>query len=469
LIRVENLNFHYPNQNHALKDINLKVERGETVLITGPSGCGKSTLGMTLNGLVPHHVKGNFRGNVVINGTDAKRMGISELVQRVGLVFQNPDSQLFALSVREEAAFGPENLSVPPLEIARRIKNSLGDVEMRGSEKKNPEDLSGGQKQRVAIASVLAMEPEILIFDEPIAQLDSKRREKFRELLRRLKRKGITIIIMEHNVPLLWDLTDHLMVMDKGRKLLDKKRNDITDSDVGLMTDLGVRWEKFTLSSKRKGESSEPVINGSDISFTYQDGTEVLKGLSFEAYQGEFLGVVGENGSGKTTLLKSMMGLLKVEGVLTILGKKNPGVDDLFGEVILLFQNPEYQIFEETVVSEVAFSLKKLNLPPMEMEERVDWALNLVGIQNHHLRNPLSLSMGEKQRVALASILALKPKNLLLDEPFSNMDYGNAKRIMTVLKGLQKNGGLTIVMASHDHEILERHADRIVEIREGKC
>lgn len=469
-ISLKDVWFKYPqSSNWAIRGINLNVNTGESACITGPSGCGKTTLCMCLNGLIPHHIPGELRGNTTLDKWNIKKSSIAELSQRVGLVFQNPESQLFLLRIIDEVAFGPENLCVPPNEILERVERALEDVGMLGKEEENPTEISGGQKQRVAIASVLSMKPNILVLDEPLTQLDHGGKTRLLEVLKKLKSEGISIIITEHNITPLLYLVDKLIVMNDGEIILVKYVKDLSLEDIDKIKRIGVRWHlKRRDNKKSRARCRCPGgfrVFVENASYTYPNGAEALKDASLKVKRGEFLGLVGENGSGKSTLLKCIMGFLKPKhGKIVVTGIENPTPEDLFGRVGFIFQNPDCQLFEENVFSEIAFSLRKMGLRENEIEKRVSWALEAVDMNGYELKNPLTLSMGQRHRVALASILVMKPRVILLDEPMHGLDIKNAERILDIIKSMQENLETTIVMASHDREVLEIYADRIVEM-----
>jgi len=469
IVSFEDVWFRYPHSSGwAIKGMDLHVKRGECVCIAGASGCGKSTLCMCMNGLIPHHVTGEMKGSVNICGLETKKSSIPGLSQKIGLVFQNPQSQSFSIIVMDEVAFGPENLCVPPTEILQRVWQALRDVGMSGKEWENVEQLSDGQKQRIAVASVLSMKPQVLVLDEPFTQLDQEGRVGLLQVLTKLKSQRITIIITEHNIPLVLDLADRLVLMEDGELIFDRQVKHLHSEDVEQIKRTGVRWhlKKGEVRKCKCPDGSRIIVE--NVSYTYPNGTRALKNVSLRVKKGEFVGLVGENGSGKSTLLKCIAGLLKLgKGGIIATGIKNPRPEDLFGRVGLILQNPDYQIFEEDVFSEVAFPLKKMGLKEDEIAERVKNALESVNMKGFELKNPLRLSVGQRHRVALASVLAMKPKVMLLDEPLHGLDYKNVEQILGFLRSEQEYHETTVVMSSHDREVLEVYADRIIEIRGG--
>jgi energy-coupling factor transport system ATP-binding protein len=456
MIQINDLSFRYANSNvQALKEINLNIRRGECICLTGASGSGKSSLLLAIKGLIPHFIKGRFDGSVSINGIDTREADITTLSENIGLVFQNPETQIFNLTVKEEVAFGLENLLVPRDEIVKRVKEALKLAGLTGFENRNPADLSGGEKQKVCIASILAMKPDILLFDEPLSQLDEKGKSDLLVILKGLKGK-VTMIIGEHNVSAASKVSDRIVLMNGGEIIAEGEEVDAEME--AFFKRFGVRW-KVGIRRYESKRNCEEVAKLKDVSFLYRD-KEVLSNFSLSIGRREFIGITGENGAGKTTVLKIMAGLLKAKkGTVQVLGM-NPSPKKVFSKVGFLFQNPEYQIFERTVRDEVAFALRKKGLQEAEIEERVFDALESVGIGDLGERNPLTLSMGEKHRVALAAIIALDPEIIILDEPTSGLDYGNATRMLEKIKSL----GKTVVIASHDRELLEMCCDAIYQI-----
>lgn len=509
MIRIKNLNFTYPNSdNAALDDITLDVKSGECVCLTGVSGCGKSTLLMACSGLIPHYIKGEMSGDVLIDGASTQDIEIQKIAEKVGMVFQNPDTQIFSLSVKGEVAFGAENLLIPPADIYERLKWALSAVGMEGFEDRNPTELSYGQKQRITIASVLSIKPGILLIDEPLSLMDCSGKEKVLDIILDLKKRGITLIIGEHNLPFIRDACDRVMVMSGGRIIIDKPASEIDAGDIDIFNREGIRWGKTGVDTEEdekpvefkehsdKGKimdynilnykknikniknsaaikfnrqsdryQDKKIIEIKNLTYTYTGGVCALDNISFDIYEGEFLGIVGKNGTGKTTLLKSIMGLIKPDkGSVKTLGI-TPDPYHLFGKVGFLIQDPEYQLFEESVFDEVAFSLEKLKFPADEIKERVRWALEITGMEDFTKSDPLALSFGQKHRVAFASVLALKPAVVILDDLSKGLDFGNLKHIMEALKNMQENSSLTVIMCTHDHQVIKDYVERVVRIK----
>ena len=470
MIEINQLSFKYPRSSKlALDNIDLKVKKGDFVCMIGPSGSGKSTLLMALNGLIPHHIPGDYNGNVIVDGMVVENKCIRDISQKVGLVFQNPETQICNLKVRDEVAFGPENLLVPPSEILRRVRWSLKAVGMADYDDRNPEELSYGQKQRITIGSVLSMKPRVLLLDEPLSNLDNVIAKKVLYVLKELNEQNITIIVTTHDIKPFQKIATHLVALAEGKILLDKAVNELDKRDKITIKNLGIRWGLKKTPRRKIKNHNKPVIEVKHLDYTYPNNTKALNNLSLKIRRGEFVGIIGNNGSGKTTLLKAMVGFIKPQkGHVSILGLRDPNPCDLFGNLGFLYQNPDIQIFEKDVFEEIAFSLKNMGLDKGTIDKRISWALETVSMAGHKDKNPLALSLGERHRVALASILAMNPKLLILDELTSGIDYKTLTHILRVIKEIQKRRDMTVIMVTHDDELLPHYADRIIKIDNGK-
>ena len=499
MISIQNLTYCYPNiEIPALDNIDLEIHEGEFILLLGPSGCGKSTLIQCLNGIIPKVSGGELEGTIWVNGKDVSKHKVHQMSTEVGIVFQNPDAQLFGLTVEEDVAFGPENLGVEREEILKRVERSLQIAGIDGLRERFTFTLSGGEKQRTAIAGNLAMQPNILVLDEPTSDLDPKGTREVLETIRRLNRElSITIILIEHKLDEVIGLADRTIVMDKGRIILDGKTCDIFTQNLDLLNHIGlypphlirlsemlhVKPSYRAIFSHLNGikdsfinppdilhiPDNGPHVVFEDVRFSYQDGTEVLRGIDLTLRRGEFIAMIGPNGSGKTTLLSCLIGLIKPDkGRVMIDGQdiKNFGVAELAREVGYLFQNPDYQLFADTVWEEVAFGLKTRSMPAEEIDKKVASALDMMQLAEYRDRHPHSLSRGERQRLAVASILSLEPDILVLDEPTTGQDRGHLSKFLHKMKKLN-HAGKTIILITHDMSIVAAYADRTVIMKEG--
>jgi energy-coupling factor transport system ATP-binding protein len=467
VIEIYELSYRYLGRTeYALKNVELKIERGEFVLITGRSGCGKSTLLKCLNGLIPHESYGDFSGNVIVDGLNTKDHPISVLAQKVGLVFQNPDEQIFSTKVLQEVAFGCENLRLPKEEIIERVEWALGKVGMEKYMHANTNALSGGQKQRVAIASVLALKPDVIALDEPLSHLDPRGVKEVLDVLKTLNEEGMTIVLVEHRIPEVLRIVDRIVVMDKGRIITDGDPEDVLRS--GVLERLALRQPGMCyVREKREARIKEKVVEIRDVWFSY-NGEWILRGVSLDVYRGEVLAILGNNGSGKTTLLHHIAGILKPKrGSVIVLGRstKKFGPYKLAGIVGIVFQNPSLMLFCDTVYDEVAFGPRNLKLKDVDRAVRrwID-VMELKGFENVH---PQTLSGGERLRCATAAILSMQPEIILLDEPTSGQDFMHAKKLMDVCVELATKGK-SVIFVTHDIELAVSYATRIVVMENGK-
>jgi energy-coupling factor transport system ATP-binding protein len=512
IIEVTDLTYRYPaSLDPVLRDVNLSIVEGEFILLTGPSGCGKTTFCRALNGLIPHFYKGVMEGEVIIDGKSSKDHPIIELAKKVGLIFQNPDNQIFALTVEKDMAFGLENLGYPREVMKKEIDWAMGITGISNLRERATHELSGGQKQRLTIASILAMRPSVIVLDEPTSFLDPVGAEKIFNVLKKLNKNfGITIILIEHRMDLAIKYVDRIIVFNEGRVISDGipetifqadeirligievpriqelarrlRNNGIKLSSLPLTRDLMFKElvphleESNELNFKRKRVSElesmikQPLIEVKNIAYTYPGGINALRDVSLTIRKGEFVSIMGENGAGKSTLVKHFNGLLKPErGGVFVDGDDitKKSVAELSRKVGLVFQNPDDQLFEEDVEQEISFALKNFGFNEETIEKRVSWALALLDIERYRKTSPFILSGGERKRVALASVLAWDPEVLVLDEPTIGQDYGQKEKLRHFLLQLRTQGK-TIVVVTHDVEFVAESSPRIVLMAEGK-
>jgi energy-coupling factor transporter ATP-binding protein EcfA2 len=512
IVSVSDLAYCYQGEDERVLDaVDLQVHPGEFVLVIGPSGCGKSTLALCLNGIIPTVLGGRIKGRVHVEGIDTRESTVFELGTKIGIVFQDPDAQLCNLYVEEEVAFGPANLMMDKDEVLRRVESALRDVGEREIRHKLIYEISGGQKQRVAIASVLAMEPKILLFDEPTANLDPLGAVQIFDLMKRINQEmGITIIVIEHNVDSVMCHADRLILMEQGtiryngppRELMQERGRFILD-DLGLripqVCELGLMMEKkgiplrpFPLTVQEAAEAisqhgdrlkflpkpsavprpneSEPVIQTYDLNFVYPDGTHAVKDVSLEMDRGDVVSIIGKNGSGKTTLTSLFVGLNKPtsgKGAVCGFDLATASIRELTSKVGYVFQYPEHQFVEDTVYKEVAFSLKAQKRPEEEVDTRVRQVLELLGLEQERDKHPLRLSMGQKRRLSVATMLILNTDVLILDEPTTGQDRKNIDNIMQIMMDSNKLG-TTIILITHDMNLVAKYSNRILVMDEGE-
>jgi energy-coupling factor transporter ATP-binding protein EcfA2 len=473
MISVKGLSFSFFNSDRkALDDVSLEIPAGQFIVITGPSGCGKSTLALAIGGYIPHVFEGRMQGTVAIDGMLTADAELSELASHVGIVQQDPESQLCTLNVEDEVSFGPENLLLPESEVEGRVAASLAEVGGAYLRDRQVYELSGGEKQRVAIASMLAMGPGALILDEPTSSLDPPCASEVFEAIGRLRGTGMTIVVIEHKLDRLLKLADRLVVMDSGRIVLDGKPFDVVGQYRDRIKAMGVRLPGLRCPAHATDGGRamlRPIVEARGLRASY-DGTEVLHAIDFSAYPSEIVGIMGPNGSGKTTLLGTLLGLHRPDsGTVAVAGMDaaRAKTSALARKAGFVFQNPNHQIFERTVLREASFACRNFGLEESRANELAMAALGRYGLAGYADKHPLGLSFGEKRRLNLCSILPHGPSLLLLDEPFIGQDYANVERMCAELHKL-KEEGKAIVLVSHDVDMVYRHCDRIVLLKEGR-
>ena len=512
-VELDNVTFSYVgSRKPALKNVSLRIKKGESVLIAGPNAAGKTTLCRSMNGLVPHFFLGDLEGNVIINGINSKSSGIGQLSQVAGLVFDDPTSQLVCSSVQDEVAFGAENLGVPRQEIDRRVAESLEAVRMGGYETRVPQTLSGGEQQAVAIASIMVMDPEIFVLDEPTSNLDPIGSMQVLSIISDLARKQEkTMIVVSHGIEHFVTLADRIVVMNEGRIILDDTPREVLQRteqllDMGLSPpqiatlfsklrgqDMGLARDKIPVTLEEAYErlksvsiTKRPVSSGKTLSgekradvvievegvrFKYPT-SEVfaLDGIDLRVGRNEFVAIIGQNGSGKSTLVKHFNGLLRPrEGSVRILGfdTAETPVWELSKRVGYVFQNPDLQLFNPTVRKEIDFSLKAIDFPADKREHVVNAVAKRLNIEQHLDVSPGTLDKGGRQRVAIASVLAMNPDIFVIDEPITGQDPSNSRQVMNIARELHSEGK-TVVFITHNMEIVAEYAERAIVMWQGR-
>lgn len=504
-ISIENLNFTYRETEHpALRDINGQIEDGTFVVMMGHGGAGKSTLCCALNALVPCFFRGDYSGRVVVKGRVVGESRVAEMSHIVGLVLQDFEAQLFSTSVELEVAFGPENHCLPRAEIERRIERYLDFVGLAGMRQREPASLSGGQKQRLAIASVLALEPEVLVMDEPTSDLDPIGREEVLSVADTLRQEKRTLLIVDHE-PETAEEADQVWLMREGNVIVQgPPRQVLTDlaalescgakppSTVQLFRALGWPGSPLTLEEavaaiERHGlarrrplnletlpspHSDRPVIlEAQDLGYVYPTrSVEALRDVNLQIREGEFVAILGQNGSGKTTLAKHFNGLLQpTSGEMWVGGRPTREISrrQLAQLVGYVFQNPDHQIFSNTVREEVGFSLRMAGFDAETIAKRVGEALEIVGLTGYEEEVPFTLTKGERQRVAVASVLATQPQVIILDEPTTGLDYRHQRNMMEMLRMLNQRGH-TVIIITHSMWVAAEYADRTIVLKDGR-
>lgn len=473
VVEIKELSFTYNGSvAPALDRINLKVYPGQFITITGPSGCGKSTLALCLAGFIPYAYAGRMEGTVCIQGKDTRDYPAGGLSGIVGLVQQDPEAQLCTMTVTDEVAFGPENLCIPAEEIRKRIHLALQAVGALDLRDRKVHTLSGGEKQRVAIASVLTMNPSLLILDEPTANLDPSSTREVLLTLKSLKENHrVSIIVIEHRLERLWPLSDRLLLMRQGRIVGERTS---AESQRGYIhniyqpysikpiqqTDLLTDWDN-------KGQN---ILTVNNLTAGYE-GRKVLENISFGANMGETIAVMGDNGSGKTTLLLALLGVVKpIEGTICFHGENitKVKVARRAQDMGFTFQNPNHQIFENTVIKEAELAASFLSRQErQEIKEKVDQLLQEFELQQYRNSNPFTLSQGEKKRLTLVSVLAYSPRILILDEPIVGQDTDRLDLLIAALKIHRSRGGLTL-MVCHEPNMVAACCQRVLFLSKGR-
>lgn len=503
-IEFKDVSFRYDGaQEDALKSLNFRIDPGEIVLLTGPAGSGKTTLCSCVNGLAPHYHEGTLRGTVLVGKYDTKRARIGGLASIVGLVFQDPESQIVTASVADEVAFGPENLGVPREAIIERVSDALEATRLAGYEDRDPISISGGEQQATVIASIYAMQPEIYVMDEPLANLDPVgRRLVLKLIIDVAKERGKTLLLVEHALEEVLPLVDRVMILNQGELVHDGPVQEVLAAgDIpGVFTrpaivrlaemseintlpltpeifyrDLQSSYALTSLKDRvpapQPPQPGPPVLQMDDVHFAYAGMHPALQGVDLEVGQGEMVAILGRNGSGKTTLVRHIIGLLQPDrGHVTVLGQdvRTTPTHDLARQVGFCFQNPNHQLVTFNVRDEITFGLQAHEVDPAEFKGRTNDALEFVGLLDHLDTEIFDLGKGQRQRLALASVLALHPKILIIDEPTTGQDPRMALEIFDILRRLNEEEGATILLITHKVGLAASYAQRALVMREGK-
>lgn len=521
-IELIDVSYRYPRTKRTvIKKLNLSVQKGELLAVMGENGAGKSTLCQILNGIIPHSAGGKMKGQVIIEGTNTQESSVGQLSTIVGIVLEDPETQLFTTSVLNEVSFGPENLLMPVEEILERARRVLKLVRLEGSEDRPPTDLSGGQKQRLAIAAGLVMEPSILVLDESTSQIDPLGVVEVLSLVQKLNKElNMTIVMATDKSEEVARIADHILVLDEGREvaygtpreifadtgffkkfmirspqvsqlgsILEEKGHPLTtfpivlkeahDGIVELLdgkstpaVNESVKSEIVSSEkSKTKTSAPKPIITVDHLTYVYQPRDVLaVDDVNFEIKEGEFVAIIGQNGSGKTTILKNLLGLLHpTEGRITVAGldTSQAAVADLARHVGFVLQNPDQQLFAETVEQEIAFGPQNLGVDEGEVKRRVDEALEMVDLDCDKMEFPPALSKGDRAKVVIASALALNPEIMVLDEPTTGQDYKGCHQILQIARKLHQENR-TVVFVTHHMALVAEYAQRVIIMCEGK-
>jgi energy-coupling factor transporter ATP-binding protein EcfA2 len=480
-LSVQDLSFCYRSRKTpAIQNVNLTLEAGQVVLLAGASGCGKTTLMRCINGLIPHSYTGNMTGDVHLFGKSVRGLGLSEISQHVGTLLQDPERQILGTYVINEVCFGLESLGLSRDEMLPRAEKALERLKIVHLKDKETHNTSGGEKQKVALAGVLAMEPDILLLDEPLASLDPASAHEALRAFRKLADEGLSVLIVEHRVEDVLSINPEKVVyMDEGQityngdvkgllEVVDYGRIKLPASVV-MRRSHGLPQPKFTPAVPVVDPASQPLVSFEDVHFHYgKDNPEVLHGIDLDIRSGEVIAILGHNGSGKTTTVKHAMGLLKPTSgsvLLQGLDTKKLTVAESAKTIGYVFQSPSQMLFAPTVREELAFGPTNLRFEKPQVDANVEWAINTVNLEEELPTPPLALSFGQQKRVSIASVLSMRSKILMMDEPTAGQDYWNYQSFMDTI--LQTPGFDAIVFITHDLDLALIYANRIVVMYGG--
>lgn len=502
MIELKDFSFQYKAQSEpTLKNLNLTIYKGEKVLIVGPSGSGKSTIGQCLNGIIPNIYKGTSSGQFLIQGKEAFDLSIYEKSHLVSTVLQDTDGQFIGLSVAEDLAFALENDMVELGTMKERVQSWAERLDLMKLLDHRPQDLSGGQKQRVSLAGVLIDESPILLFDEPLANLDPKSGQDIIDLIDQIhEEQGTTTIIIEHRLEdVLYRPVDRVILINQGQVLFNGRPDELLRTT--LLAENGIREPLYLTTLRQLGQDinqlehldrlddiqlddvncvipeatftktgeAEELLKLEQISFAYQENHPILKNISLTIPKGQRLAIVGKNGAGKSTLAKAICGFITTEGQYTSRGEdiKQESVKERAERVGYVLQNPNQMISTNMIFDEVALGLRLRGISEEDIKERVYQALKTCGLYEFRKWPISALSYGQKKRVTIASILILGPEILVLDEPTAGQDQRNYTDIMEFLDSLQEKGH-TIVMITHDMQLMLDYSDRALVVSDGQ-
>ena len=527
VISVKNLSFVYPGaETKAVDHQSFDINMGEFVLLCGSSGSGKTTLAKCLNGIIPHLSVGDMYGEVIVNGKNTTEVEIHELSSEIGMVFQNPEDQIFSIRVNDEVALGVECQGYSHDEIVRRVDYSLEKLRITDIARRLTFSLSGGQRQKVSIASNLAILPRIIVLDDPTTDLDPISKQEVMDILQELKdeielegpngeKDKMTFLVIEHELTDLMEFTDRVLVMHEGKIVLNGEPGPIFYENYDYLDKIGVRipdqirLSKFLMDQGMQYEKNpypvkqeevlefahqvlsqkkvtfqtpkyvdysiagrEKVAEIRNISFRYPTVDKmVLKNISFDIYKGEFFAIVGHNGSGKSTLMKNLLGILhptEGEVIINHHNTKQTDISKMILDIGYVFQNPDNQLFCDTVRDEIEFGLKNNNYPAEEIAKLTDRALELVGLTDRQKEHPFSLSRGQRQRLAVATMLVANPRIIMLDEPTTGLDERDLSGILQLMQELIEFHDGTLIMVTHDMEVVSKYATRVVVVDAGQ-
>lgn len=518
IIQIENLSYTYPSETKALTDVSIDVYPGEYLAIVGANGAGKTTLCMFLNGVIPNVIGGRVSGKVHVCGMDTFEHHVYDIAQNVGLVLQDPELQLFSADVRSEIAFAAENRGVPREEIIARMKDVLKIVRLEELASRLSDELSGGQKQRLAIAANLIVRPKILVADEPTSQLDPIGKEEVFATLSSLNKDfGMTVVIASHDVDEIERYADRVIVLDHGRIIMQGPPGkvfrevdtldrlfvhvpdlarlsqvlhingshplslSVPEAAAQLKTWLGqgnsATGNAFKIpaspdiASSKNTSTENMAVDVDNVTYSYPGtSSPAISNITFTIPKGQFVGIIGQNGGGKTTIMKCLVGMIKPsqgEVLLDNIPLAGQKVGEIATQIGLILQNPDTQLFCMSVEEEIRFGLNNLSLEPEEIDRRTEEALKITGLGNYRTLYPFKLSLGDRRKVAVASIVAMRPQILIFDEPLTGQDYKGRYELVNLAAELHQ-AGHTVIMISHDMELVAKYTQRTLVVGKGQ-
>ena len=481
---IEDLSFRYRDrQGSAIRSLSFEANPGEILLIAGASGCGKTTLIRCINGLIPRSYKGEISGRILVNGAEVKDWTLARISQQIGTVLQDPERQILGTKVRNEVAFGLENLGLPREEIFQRVDEALHFLKIPHLRDRETFHLSGGEKQKVALAGILAMRPSILLLDEPLASLDPASAQDTLDTVRQLTDDGMTVLMVEHRVEDVMRIQpERVMFMSEGEirylgnlsglsKVVNYREVKLPAEDIvaRAKADPVPAELKLLPTAVENSQEKDALVRFENVGFGYESEREVLHGIDLEIKRGDVIAVLGPNGAGKTTFVKHAIGLLKPKsGRVLVKGRdtRQASVAEIAGTVGYVFQSPSHMLFAPTVREELSFGPLNLKHPQEQIETEVRESLQTVNLADKENDPPLALSFGQQKRVSIAAILAMRSKILVMDEPTAGQDYQNYMNFMDAI--LQMPGFEAILFITHDVDLAVIYANRILMIAEGK-
>lgn len=492
-LTIEGLTFQYRTRpEKAIENISFALQPGEMLLIAGSSGCGKTTLARCINGLIPRSYRGTREGKVLLHGKDVSELQIAEVSQTVGTLLQDPERQIVASNVYNEIAFGPENLGLPRAEILQRVEQAMKRLKIEYLRERETFHLSGGEKQKVALAGLLAMNPSILLLDEPLASLDPASAYEALEVFRSLADEGKTVVLIEHRVEdAIFAKPDRLLYMEAGQVKylgsIDSLPTEINHREVKLPAEWVVKrvhqmgeMPKETESARREGRSAlkeskkdEPLVVFENVDFRYSEETPlILQGVNLEIQRGDLIAVLGPNGAGKSTLVKHAIGLLKpTSGRVLVEGKdtKSMSVAQIAHTLGFVFQSPTHMLYAPTVREELEFGPKNLEFDEVEIKKLVAASVSTVNLKGFEEYPPLGLSFGQQKRTTIAAVLAMQSKIMIMDEPTAGQDYSNYTHFMDAMcrpqngaKSLVAENFAATLFITHDLDLAVTYANRVL-------